>query len=409
MMAAERSCYIRIKHTAYQWIGVFEMTVRPFLTLAAFLASLTLAACGGGSGSSLPANGGAGTSQSASQQTQDSIDAANGAGDPVSQFSDYNEATNSPVGASNAVRRNINTAGACSNGVEFYSPDRNGNPDSTERLVFYDNGCQEPAKDVVRIWTSTGSGSETVNRTVTHYPLNSTTANWTRSESVSYTGATFDQYGYPVVRDGFHRVHTGSTSMNGSKSIDGDGELEVLASTGNVSTFCSDSAGFNAIGNAQLGETFGWAGVDPSATRTVNGDGSVTWQSNHQGTAYAGAIGALSIRAGTENTGCPIVTPMFALTGGTALGSWNVPVSATFNEGILTNLTIANATLRNGETLNVQTNQGIAPSNSHFISGTLSNANGTVATFNVDAFGDGTLLVASTGTLYQIDDWHVVT
>jgi hypothetical protein len=89
-------------------------------------------------------------------------------------------------------------------------------------------------------------------------------------------------------------------------------------------------------------------------------------------------------------------------------GTYNLPVSATFNHGILTNLTIQNAALANGDTLNVQTNSGVLPTDEHFISGTLAKNGAQIATFNVNAFGDGVLVVASSGKQYQIEDWHVV-
>jgi hypothetical protein len=238
--------------------------------------------------------------------------------------------------------------------------------------------------------------------------LNSTTAAATRSETVNYTNATFDQYGYPVVKNGFDRTNTGELDVNGVKTIDGDSELAVAASAGASTTFCADSAGFNATGNQSLNETFGWAGMTPSGTRTVNSDGSVTWQSTHSGTVYTGPIGGLSIQAGVQNTACPISTPMFALAGGTAKGEYSIPISATFSHGILTTLTVTNASLVNGDTLNVQTNSGVSSADPHFISGTLAKNGTTVANFNVDAFGDGVLVVAASGKQYQIEDWHVV-
>jgi hypothetical protein len=225
---------------------------------------------------------------------------------------------------------------------------------------------------------------------------------------VNYTNASFDQYGYPVVKNGFDRTHTGELDISGVKTIDADGELAVAASSANSTKFCADSAGFNATGNQSLGETFGWAGIMPSGTRTVNNDGSVTWQTTHTGTVYTGPIGGFSIQAGAQNTSCPISSPMFTLAGGTAEGQYNLPISATYTHGILTNLTITNATLSNGDTLNVQTNSNLSPGDSHFISGTLSKTSSTVANFNVDAFGDGVLIVVSSNKQYLIEDWHVV-
>lgn len=389
------------------------MNARNLLLLSTLAAAAMLTACGGGAGGgSLPSAGGTNTAQSAQQQTEDAIDTANDVGSPLKDFSSYDESTGSPAQASLTRTQAVTTQtagdGTCSNGVEFFAPDKKGDANSTERIDFYDNGCTAAARDAVRIYNTSGAASETVQRTVSLYQMDGTSPAAVRSETVNYVNASFDQYGFPVVKNGFARTHTGELSVNGVKTIDADGELVVAAASGNSTTFCSDSAGFNATGDAALNETFGWAGVMPNGTRTVNNDGSVTWQTTHTGSTYTGPIGGFSIQAGVQNTACPISTPMFALAGGTQKGQYTLPVTATYNHGVLVNLTVQNATLPNGDTLGVQTNAGVSPANSHFISGTLSKDGGTVATFNVDAFGDGVLVVASTGKQYQIEDWHVV-
>jgi predicted small lipoprotein YifL len=390
------------------------MNARTHFTALSLLAALTLAACGGGGGSSplVPPSGGGNSTQSTQAQTEDSIDTTNDVGAPVKDFATYDEATGSPLQSvartTDAIHVQAAGDGTCNNGVEFFAPDKKGDANSTERIDFYDNGCTAIARDAVRIFTSTGANSETVQRTVSLYALNSSTPSAVRSETVNYRNATFDQYGYPVVKDGFARTHTGELDVSGAKTIVADGELVVAPSSGSSTTFCSDSAGFNATGIASLSETFGWAGVMPSGTRTANSDGTVTWNTTHTGSTYTGAIGGLSIQSGVQNTSCPIATPMFTLAGGTLKGTYNLPVSATFSHGILTNLTIQNATLANGDTLNVQTNSGVQPGDPHFISGTLSKSGSQIAAFNVDAFGDGVLVVSASGKQYQIEDWHVV-
>ena len=391
------------------------MNVRSLVILSTILAT-TLTACGGGGGTGpiTPSTGGANNASSVQTQTEDSIGTANSVGQPVQDFSSYNDTMTSPLQSSDrrtGASVSVQTAGdgSCNNGVEFFAPDKKGDPNSTERIDFYDNACTAMARDAVRIYTSTSSTSETVSRNVSLYALNSSTPSATRSETVNFLNATFDQFGYPIAKDGFSRSHTGELDINGAKTIDGDGEFVVAPSTGSSATFCGDSAGFNATGDQSLNETFGWAGTLPSGTRTVNNDGSVTWSSTHSGSVYTGPIGGLTIQAGAQNTACPISTPMFTLAGGTVKGTYNIPVSATFNHGVLSNLTIQNAVLVNGDTLNVQTNAGVPPSDPHFISGTLTNNSGVqVSTFNTDAFGDGVLIVAATGKQYQIEDWHVV-
>lgn len=391
------------------------MNARTIFTAAVLSGTCILTACGGGGasgGAFTPTSNGTGAgTQSVQTQTEDAIDTANDVGSPVTDISSYNDAAQSPL--QSGARRTDAAAtsigdGTCTNGVEFFAPDKKGDANSTERIVFYDNACTQIQSDAVRIYTAAGTGAETVQRTVSRYALNGAAPSSTRSETVNYTNASFDQYGYPIYKDGFHRTNAGELDVNGAKTIAADGELLLQASSANSATFCSDSAGFNATGNAALGETFGWAGMVPSGTRTVNSDGTVTWNVTHEGSTYTGAIGSLSIEAGAQNTACPIATPMFTLAGGTLKGQYDIPVQATFAHGVLSNLTVSDATLANGETLNVQTNSGVARGDEHFISGTLSKNAATIANFNVNAFGDGTLVVAATGKAYAIEDWHVV-
>lgn len=411
------SCrYNRIKHPFLNDFGAFAMNARTFLAAAALLTATTLTACGGGgggaSGSLMPPAGG-NSGASSQSQTEDSIDTANDVGSPMSEVSSYNDSMSSPLQSSGRVVQDTATIkalgdGTCTSGVEFFSPDKKGEANSTERIVFYDNACTQMQSDAVRVYTSTGANSETEQRTVSRYKLNGTTAGSVRSETVNYSNATFDSFGYPIYKSGFDRTHTGELDVNGVKTIDGDGELVILPPNNGSTTYCSGSAGFNATGNAALNETFGWAGMIAGGTRTVNSDGSITWNFTHAGNTYTGPIGGLSIQAGVQNTTCPISTPMFTLGGGTLKGSSNLPIAATYAHGILSNLTITNGTLANGDTLNVSTNSGISPGDEHFISGSLSKSGTAIANFNVNAFGDGTLAVVSSGKAYDIEDWHVV-
>ncbi|MDE2571981.1 MAG: hypothetical protein KGM44_05600 [bacterium] len=344
---------------------------------------------------------------STQSQSERAISGANALGSPVKSYTNYEQSISAP--ASGARRTQSLALGQCNNGFEFFAPDKNGDPNSTEAEFFYDQTCTEPARDAVRIYNRTSSSSETVNRTETLYALNNSTPIATSVRTNTITNATFDTYGFAVVASGFDRVGTGYLNVSGSRTIDSDGEIVMQPASGNVSRFCGDSAGFNATGFQRLGETFGWQGGDLSGgTRTVNGDGSVTWASTRSGFAVKGAIGSLSIATGTQNTSCPISTPMFTIAGGTQLGSYNVPVSVTYRQGMLTNLTVTNGTLSNGDTLNVTTSSSQPPTSQQFISGVLSNGGTQIATFNVDAFGNGTVTISSSGAQFVMTDWHVV-
>ncbi len=382
------------------------MTNRTLLSFGAATLAAILAGCSGGAGGGTGILPGGGSGGNATSQSETAISATNALGSPLKSIADDNSASSQQaLGALEGVASN----GACANYTEFFSPDKAGDPNSTETILFYDSACTQPARDAVRIFAPTSATSETVQRTVKMYALGNGTPIATRTEATSISNATFDANGFPKVTTGFDRVVVGSLDLSGIKTVNGDHEQVVLPQSGSVNTYCADSAGFNATGFPNLNETFGWnGGTSGAATRTANGDGTVTWSATNTGTNYKGTIGALSIATGTQSVACPIVAPMFTLAGGTSTGSYSIPVVATFQGSIIVSLTITNAQLANGSTLNVVTNTGVPPTTVGFISGTVANAGTQIATFKVDTFGDGTLTVTASGTQYVIDDWHVV-
>lgn len=392
--------------------------MRDPLLIAALAASALFAGCSGGGGGSSPlgsvppgnsgnpsGNGGSG----AQSQSDSAISDTNAFGSPMKDFSDFDKASGASSGLGTSARVRAVATGACNNGVEFFAPDKNGDPNSTETIDFYDSACSIEATDLVRIYTSTSSSSETVAVNESFFaPLN-TTPIATRSSSHAITNATFNQYGYPLAADGYDLVETGALNIAGVKTLDSGSEFVLQAASGGTNGFCSDSSGFNATGFPKLGVTFGWqGGVLSGGTRTVNSDGSVTWSATHAGTTFKGAVGGLSIDQGVQNTACPISTPMFTLAGGTAVGTYSIPTTTTWLHGMLESLTVTNATLSDGDTLNVSTNASEPPQSAEYITGVVSNAGTQIATFAVSAFGDGTLTVTKNGAQYVITDWHVV-
>lgn len=374
-------------------------------------AALLLAACGSGGSagttSTIPAPQATPITSGGTTQTQsvdDSINTANAVGSPLKDFQTANSTIN-PLSLQRAPQSIAN--GTCNNGMELFVPDKKGDANSTESVTFFDAACTQVARDTVRIYNMTSSSSETVNRTESLYALNNTTPIAVRTDAVSITGATFDAHGFPAIASGYVRSSTNSLGIAGSKTINSGDEMIVGATSGGVNAYCGDSAGYNATGVASTGKTYGWQGSE-TGTRTANADGSVTWATTHAGTAETGSIGSLSLATGVANTACPIVTPMFTLAGGTAGGTSNIPVSATYLHGVLTNFAITNATLANGNTLNVTTNASVGPGSSSYITGVIAKAGAQVATFAVDAFGSGTLTVTSSGAQFVITDWHVV-
>ncbi len=384
--------------------------------IVAAAAAFAFAGCsGGGSGPVSPGggttgSGNGGSSSNARAATASAISDANAVGTPLDNFSQFDKMAGSALSGvqTSARTRDAAGTGVCRSGVEFYSPDRNGDPNSTETIAFYDTACTSEARDTVRTYSPNGSSGETVNVTELSFAAGNATPIATRTATHAISNASFNQFGYPVAASGYDLVATDSLAIGTAKTIDSGREFVLQPASGGVNGFCSDSAGYNAVGIASTGNTFGWAGGVASGTRTVNGDGSVTWSATHAGTAYEGGIGSLSIATGTPNTACPIASPDFTLAGGTSIGSYTIPVTATFGHGVLQSLSIVGASLANGDTLDVTTNAGQAPSSEQFVTGSISKGTTQTATFAVDAFGDGALTVTATGAQYVITDWHVV-
>lgn len=380
--------------------------MRTQLAAAAF-AAILLAGCGGGGSSStttLPAVTTAPVGGTTQTQSEEAVTTTNSVGSPLKDFQS-NNSTVSPLALGRSVQSVQN--GACNNGIELFAPDKNGDANSTEAQYFFDTACTQLARDTLRIYSSLGTGSESVNRTESVYAVNNATPIAVRTDSVLITNATFDAHGFPVVAGGYNRVSTDSLNIAGAKTIDASDELVLLPASNGTNAFCGDSAGFNATGIAKLGETFGWQGIE-SGSRTLNSDGSVTWTTAHAGNSAHGAIGSLSIASAPQNHACPITVPMFSLSGGTAGNAFNIPVTATYNHGVLSNLSIVNAQLASGATLNVTTNSAVGPAASGYITGSITKSGTQTATFAVDAFGNGTLTVTASGAQYVITDWHVV-
>jgi hypothetical protein len=306
--------------------------------------------------------------------------------------------------------------GTCRNGFEFFITYNDaGRPASTEAKYFYDRSCKQLSRDVLRTWAQNAGtpGTETVTRTASDYALNNSTAISVRNSTLDYAAGTYDKLGYTEFGPGFDLQASSQLKIGTTKSISSDLEMvmEPAASGSRVNDYCTDSAGFNQVPVAKLDKEFGWSGgafgTPANTRRQLSGD-SATWSSTHTGTAYSGASGALSIGTGSPNTACPITAADYTLAGGTADGTYTIPLTVTFERGVIVDLTVTNARLRNGDTLNVWTNRSVLPAAPDFINGKVASGSTTVATFSVNAFGHGVLTETKTGNQYEIIDWHVV-
>lgn len=379
------------------------------VALIALSAGFALSGCSGAAGSLTPASstasdallrtegGGRGSGNTAA-----GIGALSAMSSLVLTYSDENagEPTTVPKGG----------LGKCHFGHEFFSPDKAGTPNSTETIDFYEPACVHIARVAVRIWTPASASSETVARTVANFSLGSSTPRSVREETTRFSNATFGAYGFPILADGFDR-ETSSTLTVGDvkKTVISDSESVMLPSTSNVNDYCTDSAGYNAVGVPILDLSYGWqGGAFSGATRTLNSNGSLTWRATHTGTAQEAPIGAFSIAIGAYNTACPITAPAYALDGGTLKGNYTIPVSLTYYDGDIQNVTIANATLANTYALNVTTDANVPPSSLNFIQGTVAENGTTLATFDVNAFGTGTLTNGKNGHVFLVVNWSVI-
>ncbi|MBV8147513.1 MAG: hypothetical protein JO092_00315 [Candidatus Eremiobacteraeota bacterium] len=406
------------------------MQARPLIAVLAFAASaFVIAGCGssgggggGGGGAVLPTPAATATPPGSTptppatptppgatptpNAQSDSIAAMNAAGSPVLADQDLETAQSSPKARGGGPPPN----GVCtqlpqgSAAYEFFTRSAT----STERIVYYDTACTQMATDVVRTFTPVSSTSETVTRTVTRYLQNGTKVG-SRTENITYSNGSFDSYGYPTVDTGLIRSSVSNVTLtppggNTFQMTQDDEFIVNTAQSGNILTFCADTAGVNAIGNFGI-----VAQTDSSnATITQNNDtaGSVTFQMTRLGSLYTNNSSTpMSLVQGTQNTVCPIATPWSSVTGGTTRGSYTMPITITIANingtaiPQVTTMTVNSATFPNGETLNVVTQGGS-------ITGTLTGPSGTMSTFTVNGWGEGKLYVGPTAT-WQIDQWHV--
>lgn len=398
-------------------------------TALAFMTALALAACGGGSGTSVspssPGGGGnwspSGGSPSTSGETpaQVAVQITNIFGNPLKGMSSFEMDMG---GAASAALRRGMTSGSCANGVEVFSPDQHGDANSTEHQYFYDAACTQMARDVVRIW-SPGAAPNTENVTVTmklYSQSGALTAE--RNDAITLASPKFTSGGFPSLVQGYTRVSTSALGVEASNGVLNqtflqNDELVMQAASGGVNAYCSDSAGYNTVGFGGP-NTSGWAGIMANGSRTANNDGSVTYTGEHVGKGYVGPIGDFGISTGTANTACPISSPLYSISQAslTASQTHDIPYSVTFNNGVLTSLSVQNATITTTAnppvtySLNVATKPGSDPL---AIVGTISTVSesGTslLATFYVNAFGDGTLVMDPPGgtQTFIITDWHV--
>lgn len=189
-----------------------------------------------------------------------------------------------------------------------------------------------------------------------------------------------------------------------NKDVISDSQLVVRPNYGNVSAYCSSSAGYSVRGIPSLDQTFGWeGGAVTGGARAIDNRGSATWSANASGVVVRGAIGTLSLSRSHAAAACASPAA-YALTGGDAKNAFSIPISMAFHRGSLSNLTVVDARFSNGESLDVRSDyNGLRVS----VAGYIRNGHHQLATFRTDGSGNGTLTITSTGAQYAIADWVV--
>lgn len=277
--------------------------------------------------------------------------------------------------------------------------------DAADALDAHRSSATESAKSAIGVTDALGSfvrdindaeralnGSARASKTMASEP----TSGWERIVERSVVGGTRTK-----ALQTFKQLVT-----SGNKRVISGSELVTQPTLGSVTDFCLSSAGYSSAGIPSLDVTFGWqSGAFSGGARATDAPGFATWSANASGEVAQAAIGALSIRQSAGGSSCPMSSPAFTLEGTGTPNAFSIPMSLTFHRGVLSNLSVAQATFANGESLDVATSSGRQPLG---ISGVVHNGRTEVATFRTDSAGDGALTITSTGAQYVIADWIVV-
>jgi hypothetical protein len=295
--------------------------------------------------------------------------------------------------------------GVCRDGVEYFVPDRSGDPDSQEVAQYFDRRCSNVARVTVSVRRAASAHSETIDRSTWMYERSSTTPAALRESVTVITNASFTPSGAPTARDGF--ITTTSTRLSVGNSVQSVDGSEVVTLPGEAGR-CEAAAGYDAAGVPSLDATFGWQSssieqaIQPSnvlsGTRTV-----VT--SNQIGRLFVGPIGSLSISGGTLQPSCPIARPAYALSGGTVSGTFKMAAQAVFRNGRLTELRVPGASTSAGYRFDAWT---VAGGRERRVQAILADARARIASIDADRFGNGVMTVTTTGEEYRLIDWTVV-
>ncbi|HTU81493.1 MAG TPA: hypothetical protein VMF61_05155 [Candidatus Acidoferrales bacterium] len=328
------------------------------------------------------------------------IAVADAIGSRIKDVTDANAAT--------AGAPRLPATGTCVDGREFFAPDRRADAQSTESAEFYDAGCRSIARDTVRVYAPKGSNGETVTTTTALFRRNAASSFAQRTVIAQYDGARFAPLGFPSAGSGFHEVSRSVLSVAGRRVTQTGSQIVMLPNVNAIDVYCETAAGYSVAGFPSLDSTFGWQGgtlSDKAAIRIDDGSGRITWSSTQSGQVDQASIGGLTMNAGAPTRQCPIDEPAFGIAGGKVKLTYTIPMQAEFDGTQLNAVTVTEANVGDGYTLNVMTT-GEGPTAS--VRGRITSGSTEVASIATDVFGNGLLQITSTGAEYPIVDWTVV-
>jgi hypothetical protein len=370
------------------------------------IVAATVAACGGGGAAGAPSLGGAGGGKIVSVATQRNV--AGSALASVGNDVDFDE-WGSPGGMSEMalkeaatiedVHTESETAPTCQNGVEF-SQSSTGQGEVTQTIeFFYDPACTEPFKLIVQTISFSNTGG-----------------------SIQGTEEIWDQTGtvvaYKTFSLGFAISGGRLTSIAMQKSVAPAPSASPFFQVGESCLFGTSNPVDCGAGNvvtisqptaspSPLNESIGFTGtvtgdfVTPSPSPSPSASPPSWGQPNQlqlqlNGSGYTGAVGALTLSAGTP--------PAWTIAGGTEVLTLSGTVTLGFGGprwggGVMSSIDLDETALGLTVTLSSSNDQ---------LTGNVTNASGqVVATMTLDFSGTGTITY-SNGTTAPVVDWIIL-
>ena len=349
--------------------------------LAALVAAALLAGCGGGGGTSPSSPAGIIPSGGSSLSTQD---VAQSSTDAAMEPMDTGEADNTiaggGIGTASSSRSAQSLPHACKNRTTRTKTVNSDGSVTVEIIHYFDDACTQPERDAVSVYASSG-GTATIARTVTTFNLAHLQLG-VRKSQYALTGA--NNNGSWVVTSAFYP----GTSTSPITQYGHAASLSASAYTANTGRIANDP-------KPSINASYGHQSV-VSASISNDSSGDTTFTGTRNGTAFKGALGALTLSS----------APPFTVSGGTQLGASALTGSVTFDaDGDLMSVSLT-GTLVSGNNLVVTSST--AANGAVTVNGTITTSGGApFATFTTDASGDGVFTLAS-GVQVPIVDWHVI-